>query len=181
MENTTIKKKLFEFQKKIEPIKKDATNPHFKNKYATLTNVLSEVKPILSELGLVITQPIIDGSVHSVITDVESGQSESSSLAIPLGLQPQSVGSAITYFRRYTLCSLLSLEIEDDDGNGTQTTPTTPAQPDDNRPWLNDKAVQQAVERIRNGEAGVVEKCKAAFKISKANLAKLNEAINAKS
>ena len=57
-ETKTLTEKLLEFQKKIQVIKKDAKNPHFKNTYATLANVLSEVKPILSEVGLLITQPI---------------------------------------------------------------------------------------------------------------------------
>ena len=50
--------KLLEFQKKINAIKKDGKNPHFKSSYATLPQILSEVKPILSDLGLVLLQPI---------------------------------------------------------------------------------------------------------------------------
>jgi hypothetical protein len=34
-------------------------------------------------------------------------------------MNPQQLGSAITYFRRYTLASLLSLEIDDDDAQMT--------------------------------------------------------------
>jgi hypothetical protein len=113
----TLTDKLLEFQKQIQVIKKDAKNPHFKNTYATLKQVLSEVKPILSEVGLLITQPIDERGIGTVITDGKD--SISSFIPIPLGLAPQPLGSAISYFRRYTLCSLLALEIDDDDAHMT--------------------------------------------------------------
>lgn len=120
----TIFTKLLEFQSKVEVIKKDGKNSFFKkpngkeSSYATLPNILAEVKPILNELNLVLTQPIVNNEVFSVITDIETGEQEKSSILIPGNLNAQQIGSAITYFRRYTLSSLLSLEIdEDDDGN----------------------------------------------------------------
>lgn len=108
--------KLLEFQKKVNSIKKDKTNPHFKSTYATLTQILSEVKPILSECGLLITQPIRDHKVGTVISDDKNIIAESY-IDLPTNLTPQQLGSAITYFRRYTLASLLALEIDDDDAN----------------------------------------------------------------
>jgi hypothetical protein len=111
-----MENKLLEFQKRIQAIKKDGKNPHFKNTYATLPQILSEVKPILSELGLTLMQPLTDNKVFSCIYEGEKILI-SSCLDIPSGLSPQQIGSAITYFRRYTLSSLLALEIEDDDGN----------------------------------------------------------------
>lgn len=119
-ETKTLTERLLEFQSKIQVIKKDAKNPHFKNTYATLANVLSEVKPILSEVGLLITQPIDDRGIGTVITDGK--ESISSFIPMPQGLQPQPLGSCISYFRRYTVCSLLSLEIDDDDANATINT-----------------------------------------------------------
>lgn len=118
-------KQLLEFQRKVNAIKKDGKNPHFKSTYATLTQILSEVKPILSDIGLVLLQPIKDGKVGTVITDGDKLVIESF-IDLPTGLNPQQMGSAITYFRRYTLASLLSLEIEDDDANMT-IKPSKPA------------------------------------------------------
>ena len=115
----TLTDKLLEFQKQIQVIKKDAKNPHFKNTYATLKQVLSEVKPILNEVGLLITQPIDERGIGTVITDGKD--SISSFIPMPVNLQPQPLGSAISYFRRYTVCSLLALEIDDDDAQGTTT------------------------------------------------------------
>ena len=110
--------KLLEFQKKIQVIKKDAKNPHFKNTYATLGQILSEVKPILSELGLTLTQPIQQGNVGTFIYDDEKLLCFSE-IPLPTNLTPQQLGSAITYYRRYNLASLLALEIDDDDANST--------------------------------------------------------------
>jgi len=115
--------KLLEFQKKIQVIKKDAKNPHFKNTYATLGQILSEVKPILSELGLTLTQPIINGNVATFIYEGDKVLC-SSEIPLPTNLSPQQLGSAITYFRRYNLASLLALEIDDDDANSTNKTLT---------------------------------------------------------
>jgi hypothetical protein len=116
-EQLTLTQRLLEFQKQINVIKKDAKNPHFKNTYATLQQVLSEVKPILNEVGLLLTQPIDERGIGTLITDGKD--SIASFIPMPNGLPPQQLGSAISYFRRYTICSLLSLEIDDDDANTT--------------------------------------------------------------
>ena len=124
MENKTIGQKLLEFQCSIETIKKDGKNSFFKkpdgkaSTYATLPHILSEVKPILNALKLVVLQPLQNGEVQTMLVDTESGDTITSGVPLPQGLNAQQTGSAITYFRRYTLCSLLALEIdEDDDGN----------------------------------------------------------------
>ena len=119
-ENKTLTERLLDFQRKIQVIKKDAKNPHFKNTYATLAHVLSEIKPILNDVGLLITQPIDERGIGTVISDGK--ESISSFIPMPQGLQPQPLGSCISYFRRYTVCSLLSLEIDDDDANATINT-----------------------------------------------------------
>lgn len=120
METTTINTKLLAFQKKVNAIKKDAVNPHFGKPYATLPQILAEVKPVLSEIGLILLQPITDGKVETTIICGETGEKVSSDMTLPLNLSPQQIGSAITYYRRYLLAGLLSLEIEDDDANEAQ-------------------------------------------------------------
>lgn len=119
-ENKTLTERLLDFQRQIQVIKKDAKNPHFKNTYATLAHVLSEIKPILNDVGLLITQPIDERGIGTVISDGK--ESISSFIPMPQGLQPQPLGSCISYFRRYTVCSLLSLEIDDDDANSATNT-----------------------------------------------------------
>lgn len=119
-------KKLLEAKKEIGKVAKNAKNPHFKNTYADVNALIEAVEPILHTHGLLLLQPIIEGNVVTQIIDVESGQSVESSLPLPQGLNPQQLGSAVTYFRRYTLQSLLSLQATDDDGNDASKTPVTP-------------------------------------------------------
>ena len=115
----TLNSKLLEFQKKVGIVKKDAKNPHFKNTYASLTQILGEVKPLLTECGLVLIQPISLDGVGTTIIDFETGEKIETVISLPNNLSPQQLGSAITYFRRYTLASLLALEIDDDDAQMT--------------------------------------------------------------
>ena len=116
-------KNLLEAKKEIGKVAKNAKNPHFKNTYADVNALIEAVEPILHTHGLLLLQPIIEGKVVTQIIDVESGQSIESSLPLPQGLNPQQLGSAVTYFRRYTLQSLLSLQATDDDGNDASKTP----------------------------------------------------------
>ena len=113
----SIYKKLFEAKKEIGKISKDSTNPFFKSKYFDINGLLEHVEPILQKNDLVLLQPIKDGLVYTIIVDVTDGTQVESSLALPNIQDPQKLGSAITYFRRYTAQSLLGLQAQDDDGN----------------------------------------------------------------
>jgi hypothetical protein len=112
--------KLLELQKKLEPIKKDSQNPHFKNYYFDINTVLEVILPELHKLGMALEQPIKyeDGGnvLHTIIRDSEGVVCESS-IRLPDLQDPQKLGGAITYYRRYSLVSLLALEADDDDGN----------------------------------------------------------------
>lgn len=153
--NIKINSKLLEFQRKIGIIKKDGKNPHFKSTYATLSQILSDVKPVLSELGLVLLQLINDKGIGSVIIDAENGEEISSYIPMPQNLNAQQLGSAITYYRRYTLASLLSLEIDDDDAN-------TASQPQVKKeivkPKCGSKAFDQAIEKLKGGDKSIIQK-----------------------
>ena len=65
---------------------------------------------------MLLLQPIEDDKQYSRIIDLDGGIVESS-LALPTNLDAQKIGAAITYYRRYTLVSLLGLQAKDDDGN----------------------------------------------------------------
>lgn len=109
--------KLAEVKREVGKVSKNSKNPHFKNTYADLNALIDAVEPILLEKGLLMLQPIQNGNVATIIIDCESSESVESLIALPQLQDPQKLGSAITYFRRYTLQSLLSLMAEDDDGN----------------------------------------------------------------
>jgi hypothetical protein len=114
--------KLHAAKQKIGKVVKNANNPHFKKSYADINSLLETVEPILLEHGLLLLQPIIDGYVNTMIIDIESGDSVSSSLRLPEVLDPQKLIGATTYYRRATLQSLMSLQAIDDDGNEISAT-----------------------------------------------------------
>jgi len=114
--------KLHAAKQKIGKVVKNSTNPHFKKSYADINALVESVEPLLIEQGLLLLQPIEDGVVSTLIIDIESGQSVVSSMRLPEIQDPQKIGSAVTYYRRYTLQSLLSLQAEDDDANSASAT-----------------------------------------------------------
>ena len=115
----SIYKKLFEAKKEIGKISKDSTNPFFKSKYFDINSLLEHVEPILQKHDLLLLQPISNGAVSTIIYDIDTDNKNymSSSIPLPTITDPQKLGGAITYYRRYTLQSLLGLQAEDDDGN----------------------------------------------------------------
>ena len=113
----TLHQKLHRAKLAIGKVTKNANNPHFKKSYADLNAIIEAVEPILLENGLLLLQPIHGNSVCTQIIDVESGNMIESCMDLPIGLDPQKLLGAITYFRRGTLQSLLALQAVDDDGN----------------------------------------------------------------
>jgi hypothetical protein len=119
---TGLYPKLHAAKQKIGKVAKNSTNPHFKNKYADINALVETVEPILLEYGLVLIQPIYNGLVTTVIVDIDNGDRIESEMRLPEIQDPQKIGSAVTYYRRYTLQSLLSLQAEDDDANSASAT-----------------------------------------------------------
>ncbi len=139
----SIYKKLLEVQKEVGAISKDSKNPFFKSKYFDINKLIEVVNPVLSDKGIVLLQPIQDNKVQSVLVDSESGDSVKSELELPNLTDPQKVGSCISYYRRYTLSSLLGLQAEDEDGNGLKSKPK-PKQ----LPKITPEAYQKAIAAI---------------------------------
>lgn len=107
---------------KVSSISKDSENPFFKSKYFDINKLLEIIKPVLNEMEVVILQPLrnIEGrpALGTVLYDIKEDKILSdSTVTLPDLQDPQKMGSAITYYRRYSLQSLLGLESEDDDGN----------------------------------------------------------------
>jgi len=138
----SIYKKLFEAKKEIGKISKDSTNPFYKSKYFDINQLLEHVEPILQKHDLLILQPIRSGFVTTEIFDVESSEVVASEIALTNQTDPQKRGSEITYYRRYTLGSLLGLQAEDDDANKT----VAPKKQEAPVKWLSDAQLQKAVD-----------------------------------
>jgi len=105
-------------QKRIKPAKKDSENPFFKSMYADFGAVVDSCRDILNAEGISILQPIDGLNVETILIH-ESGEWFSSLTPIVSkdANNPQALGSAITYARRYGLQSMVLLPSEDDDGN----------------------------------------------------------------
>ena len=116
-----IHKKLLAFQKLGITIKKGSTNPHFKNNYANLNEVLDKVTKPLNDLGIVILQIPVQSKestgLQTALFDTEDDTSIEGFLPFTEATSPQKIGSNLTYYRRYSLVTMLGLEDEDDDGN----------------------------------------------------------------
>lgn len=107
----------------MKPAIKDATNPHFKSKYADLASVFEAVREPFAKNGLSVWQELgnAEGGVTVTTRLVhKSGQwVEFGPLFVPaLKHDAQGIGSAATYARRYSLAAALGVcADEDDDGN----------------------------------------------------------------
>ena len=119
----------------IEAATKEATNPHFKSKYADLGAIIGAIKPPLIKHGLFVTQrcqPAEDGVSVETVLQHSSGEKESLGvLYVPANKRdPQGFGSALTYARRYALQTAFCVPVEDDDGNAAaQSAPRAAASP----------------------------------------------------
>ena len=111
----------------MKPIVKDRTNPHFKNKYATLDAITEAVRPVLARHGLTVVQGAVapdsdqghlTGFAVETMVIHASGEWMSNAVFMPIDkASAQASGSAISYGRRYGLSALLGLTTdEDDDG-----------------------------------------------------------------
>jgi len=118
---------LSNFQGKMTAVKKDSINPFYKSKYASLDTIWETIRKPLSENGLSVSQTMDVDNDKSVLETTlyhTSGEWISGmQLVNPVKNDPQSLGSAISYARRYSLSALLGLVSDDDDDANTATKP----------------------------------------------------------
>jgi hypothetical protein len=145
MEKKTIYSRLLEAKSEIGKVTKNANNPHFKKSYADINAIIETVEPVLIKHGLVLIQPIESGNVVTRIIDAVTGEVLESSMPLSPTANPQQMGSQITYYRRYTLQSLLSLQAEDDDANAASA-PQAKA-----KPAITGDRFAKALEAIQGG------------------------------
>jgi hypothetical protein len=126
---------------------KDASNPFFKSDYATLAAISDACLPALNKHGLAITQTTghfeSSNNVSLCTTLIHtSGQWIQSIYPVcPVKNDPQGLGSALSYARRYSLAGIAGVVVGDDDAEDAmnrnapekpvkqeKTTPTHPSQ-----------------------------------------------------
>ena len=119
-----IAKALAEFRKDLKQPAKDANNPFFKSKYTTLDKVIEAIDETAPNHDLSFTQWAVSNEQGNV--GVETLLLHSSGEFIhydalymkPEKNTPQSIGSCLTYSRRYSISAIFGITSdEDDDGN----------------------------------------------------------------
>lgn len=136
---SNISAALAKFQKEVKQPKKDTNNPFFNKKYVPLEGVVAVITDPLTNNGLSYIQSTGSEGESVTVTTLlmhTSGEFiESDPLKLPghqlqkggsKDFNPQGIGSAITYGRRYSLTALLGIASEeDDDGNSGSSNPNT--------------------------------------------------------
>jgi hypothetical protein len=123
---TTLAGALAAAQANMSNATKNATNPHFKNRYADLAAVRDVVMPALNAQGIACTQHVegADGNV-TVRTMLHWGESSlevgNCTIKIDGRNAAQAVGSATSYLRRYQLASVGGVAQVDDDAQAVST------------------------------------------------------------
>lgn len=123
---------LLKSQQQVADATKNATNPHFKSKYAPLEEVIGVCKAALNANGISFMQggEAGDGDALHLTTRLvhESGEWIESTLTMkPSKNDPQGIGSAITYARRYSLAAMCGVASEEDDDGNAASQPQKPA------------------------------------------------------
>jgi len=134
MPETDIIEALLKVQERIENPRTTKTNTFTKNKYAPLPDILNQVRPLLTEQGILLLQNAgtdTNGNLFVQTRLLYKGDKGQETIETDrLILHPdtgksksdiQAVGSAITYGRRYQLMALLGIAGEGDDDDGTNT------------------------------------------------------------
>lgn len=113
--------------------KKDALNPFFKSRYATLESVWEACGEALEKNGLSIAQtvgflPEAGPTLITTLLHISGQWIEGEQPLASKGLSPQELGSAISYARRYGLSAMLGIVEEDDDSEAAMNAAPRPQQ-----------------------------------------------------
>jgi hypothetical protein len=163
MKQESINEKLFELRKEIGSISKDTKNPFYKSRYFDINSLIKQLDPLLEKHRLLLLQPIEEDCVYSKLICVDGTGGVLSALKLPEMNDPQKLGSTITYYRRYTLASLLGLQAVDDDANlGSGKIVEVEL------PWLNENTPQfNKVKKALSEGTATIADVRTKFKVSK--------------
>jgi hypothetical protein len=168
-------KALAKFQQEVPVIHKGTKG--FGYSYADLPAIFEVINPLMQKNKLGFTQLLGDGNIKTIIFHTESGEMLESEVTIPNNVvlkgmnEFQVTGSAITYYRRYSLSAILGLVTDKDtDGSGSkQEAPKPAAKPLPKKEALTQNHKQWPVvfKAVQEGTANVTY-VKKKFTITKA-------------
>lgn len=161
-------------QSEMKIAKQDSTNPFFKSTYADLASVVKASRESLSKNGLSVIQRIVPngGSTSYLHTRLchSSGQwMESRMLISPPRQDIQTVGSYITYLRRYTYAAIVGVVAseEDDDAEEVMKKPRESGETEQKKEKSISKAQLEVLAGELEGYEDVLESLLKGFKINK--------------
>ena len=111
-------KSLAAFQNEVPTIHEETKGYNYT--YSNLNSIFNVIKPLLKKHGLGFTQLLDGNNLKTIIFHIESGETLDSSVEIPQDVKLNSMntfqvmGSAITYYRRYSLSAALGLITDKD-------------------------------------------------------------------
>lgn len=143
-------------QSEMKNAKLNKVNPHFKSRYADLAEIRDTVTPALSANGIAVVHGLDTvGEGIAVVTRLihASGQWVESRFPIAYD-KPQTMGSAITYGRRYNLSAMANISADDDDdANAANDKPA--AAPEPKTSYARNGIVRAEFERLQKGIHGI--------------------------
>lgn len=166
LESEQSRKDLLAAQEAIGNLTKDRTAKMggYSYQYIGLDTVLEAVKPKLSEHNFLLLEPCGLGCVTTLLIHIPTGDLLQSQVALPDGLTSQELGSAITYARRYSLCALLALAVEEDDDGQRASPRASKSSAGSGRPPSGGSSSTAALRRLKGeldkvfGEGGLYDK-----------------------
>lgn len=169
--------KLFEAlakaQQDMDVAKNDSTNPFFKSKYADLASVIRASRASLSKNGLCVIQRLIPNGNGSLYLFTRlchaSGQWMESRMEVkPPKPDIQTIGSHITYLKRYNYAAIVGVvsSDEDDDGEQAMIEPRGASVKASSNPPIS-KAQLEVLSQELEGHEEILENLLTGFKISK--------------
>jgi len=180
MENKLeLLKALAAFKEDCPAFKKETEAYNYK--YVRLDKIHEVVYPILSKHGLFLDQNLFSEpgifTIVTTVTHLETGQDKTSTMNVAVekmkGMNDyQSMGSGITYMRRYAIGTLLNLVTEEDtDAQGERAAVSKPS---DDKPWLNQGSKDwENVEFALKSKTATMTDVMTKFKVSKVNAQEL--------
>ena len=162
-----LSKAFAKMQKELEQPFKNANNPFFKSKYVPLENVVDSITKASSKHGLSFTQfPSSDENGNVTVGTMvmhESGEwIEYDPIRLkPVKNDPQAVGSAITYAKRYALSAIFGITSDNDDDGNEATQPGKTASKTIQKkqvPTTNNKIPKEVVKAYKDGIQSVIDR-----------------------
>jgi long-subunit acyl-CoA synthetase (AMP-forming) len=159
----------------MEIAKTDSANPYFKSSYADLASIVKASRPFLAKNGLAVIQRIVTNDrgalyMHTRLCHASGQWMESRMPINPIKTDIQSLGSHITYLKRYTYAAIVGVVASGDDDDG-ETAMNRTAVSNNNVTPINsstiNKAQLQIISEELEGHEELLENLLKAYNISK--------------